>query len=144
MKNREFHKLNLYYDNTQSVFPCLKWTMESITMCKIFSLLTVKTPKRQLWLCFVAKIFNNFWCFHCWLWTSKCRLRKKEGLEICRSNLSVFPSFFFHLVFLYIFAPTFIYIEHECLLSLLLFCFNYFCFLFCVRYSVQTNFNKVL
>ena len=49
------------------------------TMCEICLKLTVKTPERRQWChsgVFIVD-FNRFhtffWCFHCWLWTSKCR-----------------------------------------------------------------------
>ena len=35
------------------------------TMCETYSKLTIKTPERR---------HQQFWCFHCWLWTSKSQL----------------------------------------------------------------------
>ena len=67
----------------------------TIAICEICSALTIKTPERRHWSLFLNKVAGLrtlryavlvslmlavnifcilFWCFHCWLWTSKSRL----------------------------------------------------------------------
>ena len=51
------------------------------TMCEICSDFTKKTPERRQWrrsgvlLLTLNRFHILFWCFYCWLWTSKYRLR---------------------------------------------------------------------
>ena len=47
--------------------------------CEICLKLTIKTPERRHWrrigvFIVTSNIFHTFFCFHSWLWTSKCRL----------------------------------------------------------------------
>ena len=49
-------------------------------ICDVCSKLTIKTPEQCQWYCSGVSILNFehishlSWCFHCWIWTSKCRL----------------------------------------------------------------------
>ena len=58
------------------------------TTCEISSKLTTKTPEQCHWSRFDVFIstFNRFqtlfWCFHCWLWTSKYRLGSSFAPEL--------------------------------------------------------------
>ena len=51
------------------------------TMCEICSDFTKMTPERRQWrrsgvlLLTLNRFHILFWCFYCWLWTSKYRLR---------------------------------------------------------------------
>ena len=47
-------------------------------MCEIGSELTLKTPERRV----ANKFHTFFWCFHCWLWASKYRLRNRNFADL--------------------------------------------------------------
>ena len=57
------------------------------TMCEICSKLTINISKQCYWHRFGVFIVNMnrfhtlFLCFHCWLWTSKCRLGIQDVLS---------------------------------------------------------------
>ena len=65
---------------SQPTFTCSKSTMESTrAICEIWSKLTIKTleRRRRHSIVFIAnfeQIQTLFWCFYCWLETSKYRL----------------------------------------------------------------------
>ena len=56
------------------------------TMCETCSKLTIKTPEQCQWrrsgvfIASLKRFHTLFWCFYCWLWTSKCFLG--DGLKI--------------------------------------------------------------
>ena len=52
----------------------------NITICEIYSESTIKTQNNINDVLMVSLLWSLnrfqrlFWCFHCWLWTSKCQL----------------------------------------------------------------------
>ena len=62
-------------------------------MCEIYSKLTLKTTERRHWrrsIVFTVNLnrFHSlFWCFYCWLWTSKCR--PGEIGKYCRNAIEI-------------------------------------------------------
>ena len=79
---------------SQQIFTCSEWTnVNTKAMCEICSMLTLKTAEQRYWDHFLVyllltsdKFCKLFWCFHCWLWTSECRL----GLSNQCSYINVF------------------------------------------------------
>ena len=64
-----FEQILKYFDSSLLFFPlgiCLFKVADTKTrsMREICSKLTIKTPERDHWR----------WCFHCWIWVSKCQL----------------------------------------------------------------------
>ena len=66
---------------TQPTFTCSKSTTETTKQCVKSvqnSKLTIKTQERRPWRALVSllltlnRFHTLFWCFHCWLWASKC------------------------------------------------------------------------
>ena len=54
------------------------------TMCEICSKLTIKIDVARVSLLLALKRFHTlFWCFYCWLWTSKWRLNRFHTLIWC-------------------------------------------------------------
>ena len=76
------------------------------TMCEICSKLTIKTRHRCHWrrLMYSLLTLNRFhvllWCFHCWLWKSKCR-QGKLFLNSFPSQHLLFQSLWTETVLLY-------------------------------------------
>ena len=62
-----------FWNSPQPVFTCSKSTMETTEQF-------AKSTTSSL-LLILNKFYTLFWCFHCWLWTSKCWLGKICGLE---------------------------------------------------------------
>ena len=69
-------------------------------MCKICSKLTITTPERLLTL---NRFHILFWCYYCWLWTSKCRLRTILQKSVIDGELKTIISCcnFFHHKYLW-------------------------------------------
>ena len=69
-----FHAVQNYFTSLlfQPVFTCSKSRMETREICEICSKLKIKIPERLLST--LNRFHVLFWCFYCWLWTSKCRL----------------------------------------------------------------------
>ena len=69
-------------------------------MCKICSKLTITTPERLLTL---NRFHTLFWCCYCWLWTSKCRLRRILQKSVIDGELKTIISCcnFFHKKYLW-------------------------------------------
>ena len=70
-------------------------------MHDIYSKLTIKTPQRRQWR--RSDVFNVvltlgrfhwfFWCFHCWLWTSKCQLGSYHRFFLPKWTSNAYDSF---------------------------------------------------
>ena len=55
-------------------------------ICEICSKLTIKTRHENSLYLTLNRFHTLFWCFYCWLWTSKCRL---SYICNCNQNVSV-------------------------------------------------------
>ena len=65
------------------------------TMLEIFSKLKLKDTRAIT----LNRFHTLFWCFHCWLWTSKCRLGSSQKVSSRNFWVTVdfFPKQYFNL-----------------------------------------------
>ena len=66
------------------------------TISEICSMLTIKTQEQRQWSssgAFIAnfnRFYTSFWCFHCWTWTSSCKLiHQKQSFSDYKPKISL-------------------------------------------------------
>ena len=83
---------------TKPAFTCSKLTIETIEQCEIYAKLTIKTPERRQWrrcgvlLLTLNRFHTMFWCFHCLLWTYRCRQGAVREMNCWRFFLWAFSE----------------------------------------------------